>query len=53
MKLYLEEETGTGEDKTISKIKEVQSKSEGKKGQYVHTCYHDEGNGRPCKREVL
>lgn len=53
MILLLEEETGTGDDKTISKIKEIQSKSEGKKGQYIHYHYHDETPFRPCRRVKL
>lgn len=56
---WLEQETGTGEEKAIVKVKTVKDKAEAIKdkgmGQnYFHTCYHDEldfeGQGEPCKR---
>jgi hypothetical protein len=58
MKLFLEQETEKDGDATISKLKEVKDKAEAIKGKtakkcYMHTCYHDEGNNRPCKREVI
>lgn len=59
MKLFLEEESELADgSKTISKIKEVVDKEEAKKDKtlkkcFLHTCYHDEGNNRPCKREVI
>jgi len=62
MKLYLEEETGTGETLAISKIKEVVDKAEAIKDKtgnkcYLHICNHDKmdkyGNYLPCKREVI
>ena len=56
MKLFLEEETGTGENKTISILKTVKDKAEAIKDKtintcYIHYCYHDEERPRPCKRE--
>ena len=50
MKIILEEETGEGEDKTISKIKEISDIKEAKKGQFVHYCYHDDEHPRACRR---
>ena len=41
-------ETLTKEGKDIS-IKEVTEN----KATHKHTCYHDEGKGRPCKREKI
>lgn len=63
MKLILEEETGTGENRIISKVKEVTSKQQaindkrpGRKS-FIHYCYHDKEIARnqykPCKREEL
>ena len=53
MKLFLEEETGIGDEKTISIIKEITKIDEAVKGSIIHKCYHDEGNGRPCRREII
>ena len=33
----------------VKTIKEVDEKE----ATHIHTCYHDEGKGRPCKREKL
>jgi len=58
MKLFLEQETEKDGETTISTIKEVLSKKEivqdnsGNK-LYLHTCFHDENNRKPCKREVI
>ena len=58
MKRYLEEERGTGRNKTISIIKEVPDKATAIKDKtinkcYYHKCYHDETPPRPCKREEI
>ena len=61
MKLILEKETGTGDNLTISKVKEVPDKAtaikdKGTGKHYLHYCYHDEpknGQYRPCKRETI
>jgi len=63
VKLFLEEETGTGNEKIISTIKEVADKAEAIKDKtlnkcFFHTCYHDEqkdknSSCRPCKREAI
>ena len=58
MKLFLEQETEKDGDKSISTIKEVLSKAQAIKDKtaskcYLHTCFHDENKGRPCKREAL
>ena len=58
MKLFLEEETEKDGDKTISILKEVLTKEQASKDKtakkcYVHSCYHDEKDMRPCKREAL
>ena len=55
MKLLLEEETGTGEDKAITLVKEITDIKEAKSGQYVHYCYHgdllaDGKSVKPCRR---
>lgn len=58
MKLFLEQETGVGEARTISKIKEVSGKAEAVTDKtlnkcFLHTCFHDEKKQKPCKREVI
>ena len=59
MKFFLEEDAiGENGEKTIIKVKEVKDKDEALKlkkidKSYLHKCYHDEGHGRPCTREVL
>lgn len=63
MKLLLEKETGTGEEKTIVLVKEVTDKAQAIKdkgsGKYfIHYCYHDKfladgKSTKPCRREVL
>ena len=63
MKLFLEteteKETEFGTEKSISTIKEVSTKADAIKDKpigkkcFMHTCYHDEKNNKPCKREVI
>lgn len=59
MKLFLEEEQGKEENKTIVKVQELSSKAQSialkdsQKVQFVHTCYHDDFPVKACKREVL
>ena len=55
MKIFLEEQTGTGENITISKIKEVSSLSNAIKDKtankcFIHKCRHDENPQRACER---
>lgn len=60
MKLFLEEEQeDEDKNKIIVKIQEISKedspssfKEIGEK-RYIHTCYHDEKNPRPCKREAI
>lgn len=61
--LILEKETGTGEDKIISKVKEVSDmkqavKDKGTGKNYLHYCHHDKflADGKsykPCRRMVI
>ena len=60
MKQFLEEEQTIDGEKSIVHIRELspsetikQIKVPINKKQYIHTCYHDEGKGRPCKREEI
>jgi hypothetical protein len=59
MKLFLEMETEKENDLTISKIKEVANKMEAIKDKpigkkcFLHICYHDEKNPKPCKWEAI
>lgn len=62
MKLFLEEESGTGKEKSIKILKEVTSlanavKDKTAKKCFIHKCFHDEkdskGQCKPCTREVL
>jgi len=46
MIIKYEKTTGTGDDKAVVEVEKT-------KATHKHICYHDEGNGRPCKREVL
>ena len=61
--LILEKEEGTGEDKIISKVKEVSNmaqavKDKGEGKHYLHYCYHDKflADGKsykPCRRMAI
>ena len=63
MKLFLEKETGQGEDKIISKVKEVNDmaqamRDKGSGKHFLHYCYHgdllaDGKSVKPCKRMEL
>jgi len=53
MKLILEELKTIDGSKTFTKIKEIKDKKEAVKGQFIHTCYHDEEHPKSCKRELV
>lgn len=63
MKLYLEEDEDYTDEqgqpaKRVKFVQEVTSKDEAKAlkkkdKSYLHKCYHDEKNPKPCKREIL
>ena len=58
MKFFLEEEVEVDGEKTTQKVKEVVDEVQAVKDKtlkkcFIHTCYHDEGRGRPCKRREL
>ena len=51
MKIYIEREITDQEgNKAFEKVKEVSSKEEALKDEWVHECYHDKEPYRPCRR---